>query len=213
MAAASAAHGEAPQPPIGARRKEVAKKFVAREIEETAIKLFADRGYDNVTVADIAEAMGVSRRTFFRYFASKDQVLQAHAVRLQTRVVRALERRPSDEGAAAALCGAFLDTADVGQSERESMLLRNRVLREYHGQVGWAMMSPEIACKLTELVAIRMGVDAATDLRPRLVVATTWAAVDAATAYWLANPDDEPLTARMRYAFDQLRNGLSKNDT
>jgi AcrR family transcriptional regulator len=212
MPAANRSGEQEPRSTIATRRREFAKEFVAREIEEAAIRLFAERGYDNVNVVDIAEAIGVSRRTFFRYFASKDQVLQAHAVRLHARVLRALERRPSQEPPVSALCNAFLDTADVSAEERDSMLRRNRVLREYQGQTGWAMMSADMAAKLAGLVATRMGVDAVTDLRPRLVVGTIWAAADAAAAHWVSNPDDEPLTATMRFAFDRLLDGLRALD-
>lgn len=212
MPAAIPERGEEPAAPISARRKQFAKEFVAREIEEAAIRLFAERGYENVTAADIAEAIGVSRRTFFRYFASKDQVLQAHAMRLQARVVRALERRPADEAAAVALCNAFLDTADVGGDDRESMLLRNRILRDYQEHSGWAVMSSEIAGELTDLVAARMGVDPNTDMLPGLLVATIWAATDTATGHWLTTADDKPLTTSMRYAFDQLLSGLNALD-
>ena len=201
-----------PPAPLGARRKQVAKEFVAREIEEAAIGLFAERGYENVTAADIAEAIGVSRRTFFRYFASKDHLLHAHALRLHARVIRALERRPSDESAVTALCNAFLDTADVGEDERESMRRRNRVLRECQGQSGWATLSPEMAAKLTGLVAVRMGGDPDTDLRPRLLVATIWAAVDAATAHWLATAESGPLTVPINFAFEKLLAGLNTFD-
>jgi AcrR family transcriptional regulator len=212
MAAANPLSEEEPRTTIATRRREFTKEFVAREIEEAAIRLFAERGYDNVNVVDIAESIGVSRRTFFRYFASKDQVLQAHAGRLHARVLRAFERRPAEEPAANALCNAFLDTADIGADERESMLRRNRVLREYQGQAGWAMMSADMAAKLAGLVATRMGVDAETDLRPQLVVGAIWAAADAAAAHWVNNPDDEPLTATMRYAFDRLLEGLGTLD-
>jgi AcrR family transcriptional regulator len=209
MPAAGPARDQEPPAPIGARRTKFAREFVAREIEEAAIALFAERGYENVTAADVAEAIGVSRRTFFRYFASKDHVLHAHALRLHARVIRALERRPSDESAATALCNAFLDTADVGEDERESMRLRNRVLRECQGQSGWATLSPEMAAGLSELVAVRMGLDPDSDLRPKLLVAAIWAAADAAAAHWVAIASEQPLTTTMRYAFNQLLTGLS----
>lgn len=205
---AEPARGEGAPASIGVRRAQFAKEFVAREIENTAISLFAERGYENVTAADIAEAMGLSRRTFFRYFASKDQVLQAHAKRLHTRVIRALERRPPDESGTEALCNAFLDTANVSDDERESMRVRNRVLRDYQAQSGWVVLSPEVAGQLTELVAARMGLDPNANVLPRLIVTTIWAAADAATAYWVASGDNQPLTTTLRFAFDQLQRGL-----
>ena len=51
------------------------QQFVRSEIWNAAVDLFAEHGYDRTTVDDIANAAGVSRRTFFRYFASKDDVM------------------------------------------------------------------------------------------------------------------------------------------
>lgn len=194
----------AERPSIASRRRE----FVAREIEEAAIRVFAQNGYENVTVADIAEAAGVARRTVFRYFPSKDHILRAHSERLQIRVVRALVSRPSDESAVQALCNAVLDTAEVGPDERASMLLRNRVLRQHPSGVGSATMTPEIEGKLVELVAARMGLAGWEDLRPRLVVAIVWAAADAASAHWAAVANDEPLKPVLAAAFDTVLAGL-----
>jgi AcrR family transcriptional regulator len=51
------------------------KQLVRDAIIEAALALFADRGFDNVTVTDIAERAGVGRTTFFRYFGDKQEVL------------------------------------------------------------------------------------------------------------------------------------------
>jgi AcrR family transcriptional regulator len=193
---------------MAARRRE----FVAREIEEAALRLFDERGYENVTVADIADGVGISRRTFFRYFASKEHVLRAHSARLQARVVRALEHRPPDEPAAVALCNAIIDTADVAPQDRASMLLRNRVLRQLEWQSWLATTPPEIGSRLVELVATRMGLDPDSDLRPRLVVATVWSAADVATAHWVATTDDAALTSTLREAFAAVMKGLERLD-
>jgi len=50
---------------------------ITTELQLTAVRLFAERGYDNVSIADIAEAAEVSPRTVFRYFATKEDILLA----------------------------------------------------------------------------------------------------------------------------------------
>lgn len=66
---------EAPVAPLQARKQQL----VREAIWDAAIELFAARGYDETTVEEIAEAAGISRRSFFRYFASKSE-LMAHGL-------------------------------------------------------------------------------------------------------------------------------------
>jgi AcrR family transcriptional regulator len=198
---------EAASAPMAARRRE----FVAREIEQAGLRLFAERGYENVTIADIAAAAGISRRTFFRYFASKDHVVSAQSERLQVRVVAALERRPADEPACEALCNAILDTAVFRPEEREWVQARNRVLGQFNARIG-VVMAPTVGGRLTALVADRMGVDADTDLRPSLVVLTVWAAAEAASYHWASSDGREPLIEALRRAFGLVRAGLDTLD-
>lgn len=61
---------------MGAKVKQGRPAVTSREeLELIALQLFADRGFDATTVDDIADAAGIGRRTFFRYFASKNDVL------------------------------------------------------------------------------------------------------------------------------------------
>ena len=57
--------------------------------------MFAERGYCHVTVADICDAAGIGRRTFFRYFATKDDVLTEPAREMTARVAAAITAAPA----------------------------------------------------------------------------------------------------------------------
>lgn len=65
-------------------------------LQQAAMALYLERGYEDVTVAEIAAAAGLTKRTFFRYFADKREVLFAGAPAFQTRVVAAVLEAPDD---------------------------------------------------------------------------------------------------------------------
>jgi AcrR family transcriptional regulator len=71
--------------------------LLASEVEGIALGLFEERGFANVTVDDIAAAAHISPRTFYRYFAAKEDVLQARIDRRSSELRTALSRRPGDE--------------------------------------------------------------------------------------------------------------------
>src|SRR5437660_843509 len=73
---ARSVHSAGVQMPSGAHRGAGRPPATTREdIERVAFSLFADHGFDETTVDDIATAAGIGRRTFFRYFASKNDVV------------------------------------------------------------------------------------------------------------------------------------------
>ena len=63
-------------------------------LEQAAAELFADRGYDQTTVADIAARAGLTERTFFRHFADKREVLFAGADALREQLVSTVAEAP-----------------------------------------------------------------------------------------------------------------------
>ncbi len=71
------------------------------------MQLFVERGFEQATVAEIAERAGVTARTFFRHFADKQEVLFSGSAQLQDRLVAAVGEAPADatpiEAVAAAL--------------------------------------------------------------------------------------------------------------
>ncbi|MET0419376.1 MAG: TetR family transcriptional regulator [Actinoplanes sp.] len=63
-------------------------------LREAAMRLYVERGFEQTTVAEIAQSAGVTARTFFRYFTDKREVLFAGSAEFQRRMVRAVETAP-----------------------------------------------------------------------------------------------------------------------
>ena len=96
-------------------------------IEKAALELIADRGFDEVTVEDIAAAAGISRRTFFRYFASKNEIpfgeYDTLLVRLEEWLASEPEDRPMFDVIADAVMRFNRVHSDGGVAHRERMRL------------------------------------------------------------------------------------------
>src|SRR5882762_9619482 len=77
-------------PGLRERKKQKTRDTIAR----VALELFAERGYEQTTIADIAEAAEVSPRTIFAYFPSKEDILFCDLPEVYARLAQALEQRP-----------------------------------------------------------------------------------------------------------------------
>jgi AcrR family transcriptional regulator len=82
--------------PAGGRRDRK-KTETRRALREAAHRLFADKGFSGTTIDDITEAADVSRRTFFRYYDSKDDLLTTDVADLLPVMLAALRNRPAEE--------------------------------------------------------------------------------------------------------------------
>jgi AcrR family transcriptional regulator len=189
------------------------QEFTADEIERVAIELFAARGFGGVTVDEIADAAGISPRTFFRYFPTKAHVVRAHQRRLFDRLLRALASRPPDEGPVTALREAFLATAQMRADDRERIVLVGRLLasagEDVARDVGFEADRTE---QLVALVAARAGLDPVRDVRPAVVVAAMTGAAQAAFRAWVASGGTVELATMIGEAFDVLDGGLAALD-
>ena len=105
-------------------------------LEQAALELYVERGYEQTTVAEIAERAGLTERTFFRHFADKREVLFAGAGALQDLLVTAVAGAPDAvaplEAVAAALeaAGALLQERREYSRRRQSVIDANPALRE-----------------------------------------------------------------------------------
>ncbi|HEY4067202.1 MAG TPA: helix-turn-helix domain-containing protein [Burkholderiaceae bacterium] len=97
-------------------------------LRAAAMALFVERGYEQTTVADIAERAGLTPRTFFRHFADKREVLFQGAESLQQAMVDALASAAADASAVQAVAAALDATSDFFADNREFARMRNAVI-------------------------------------------------------------------------------------
>jgi AcrR family transcriptional regulator len=105
-------------------------------LEQAALALYGERGFDQTTVADIAERAGLTERTFFRYFADKREVLFWGAGRLQDSLVSAVVGAPDSAApidaviAALEAAGASFQEGRERSVQRQAVITANAELRE-----------------------------------------------------------------------------------
>jgi AcrR family transcriptional regulator len=92
------------------------------------MSLFEERGYSETTVADIAEAAGLTKRTFFRYFADKREVLFAGSEVLEGELVAAVDAAPAQAGPFEAAAVGLDAIAPFFQDRRDFSVRRQRVI-------------------------------------------------------------------------------------
>lgn len=93
-----------------------------------ALKLFAERGYDQTTVADIAEGAGLTERTFFRHFVDKRDVLFSGSKELQELLVSEVAGAPLKRSPLEAIVAAFVKAADTVFEERRDFSTRRQAV-------------------------------------------------------------------------------------
>jgi len=105
-------------------------------LEQAAMELYVERGFEQTTVAEIAERAGLTERTFFRHFADKREVLFAGAGMLEEFLVSAVAGAPVSaapiEAVAAALeaAGALLQERREWSRQRQAVIAANAGLQE-----------------------------------------------------------------------------------
>jgi AcrR family transcriptional regulator len=188
--------------------RERKKERTRRAIADAALDLFEERGFGATTVDDIAEAAEVSPRTFFRYYASKDEAVFERADDVQAAFRALLAVRPEGEPLLLSLreLSNALIADDLVDEDRLRRLL-SLVAAEPALRRRYTALLDTFEQELTGWAAARLGVPA-TDLRPRLIAAAVLTARRVATDTWLESPDDD-LADHIARAIDLLAAGLT----
>jgi AcrR family transcriptional regulator len=196
------------------------KKRIAREaIAATARRLFAERGFDAVTVAEIAAAADVSEKTVFNHFPTKEDLAFADRERGLVQLVAAIRERPAGTPVIdvfRALTTTVIEVL-VARGDEELLtvakIIRHSPTLQERLTAGWESGAAVITAAIAETSGA-----AGDDLVPGIVARTLWythrSIFLAALHGLLAEEDREQLVARLRVtadrAYDQLGGGLGE---
>lgn len=173
------------------------RRLVTEALSDTALELFDASGFDQVTVADIARAAGISPRSFFRYFPNKEDVVFGDRVPTAEEVRDELCRHlaghtPWDALRATFVVAAGQMDADAGRWKRATRVichtpaLRARYLEKHLAWTG--VLVPELAARLEPGGPVAR-------LKAQTMVNTALACFDVALESWADGEDGRPLAA------------------
>jgi len=177
-------------PPVAGLR-ERKKQRTRVDLVRAALELFLHQGFSRTTVDEIAAAVDVSQRTFFRYFANKEEVALAIMADAEDHFILHLRGRPSAENPLQALRAAMHETwqslsvDDCGPNSATTSLELIRLIESTPTLLAAHLRRLAAQEQLvTRIIAEREGVDPTSDLRPRLLAAVFGAVMRTAHETW-----------------------------
>jgi AcrR family transcriptional regulator len=202
----------APTPELGLRERK--RRATRRAIQLAVIDLVAERELDGTTVDEISRRADVSPRTFFNYFASKEEALlgdspEAPDAEVIERFVNAGPRSPLLDDLTLVLLGA----ARKSMADVEMMQRRHALLKQYPHLLGMRMATMRsFEEQIVQIVAQRLAADdtaLASDAdaladRARLVTLVAFAVMRHSWARWIDGDPSADLTEQLRGAFREL---------
>ena len=177
-------------------RRERKKQLTRDALFQAAMELFAAQGYDGTAVHEITDAVDVSERTFFRYYASKEDLVLSFVRDGAAAFAAALAVRPPEEepltAARHALQSSILELND-GAGRLAAYLAALRLIDSTPALLAAYLRSVhDHDDEIIELLARREGVDPVADRRPRVLAAVIGAMVFLANKDWQAGDKESP---------------------
>jgi AcrR family transcriptional regulator len=177
-------------------------------LRDAALELFLEHGYDNVTVAQITERAGLTRRTFSRYFTDKRDVLFADSDELPAALATAVERADPDLAPFPALLAALAEVGDLivddHATERRAIVAASPELQE-RGLTKFAAVTSALAAALEQ-----RGADAAT---AALIAPVGVAIFRAALDRWARQPERTSVADRIHETAAELAANMQPVET
>lgn len=190
-------------------RRERKRRETRERIEQAAMTLFLERGFDATTIEDITEAADVSKRSFFDYFPSKEEVVFAWQDSFADRLTAAILARPQGEPRLKTVEEALIETIVASADERGlavGELVRCTPALKARDQLKYA----KLELKLTEALVLRAGDSNEARIRMRLLSAIVIGALRVGGELWQERSPGAPLEGFARSIFADLWTVLSE---
>jgi AcrR family transcriptional regulator len=189
-------------------RRDRRKQRTRDTLVAVALRLVDERGLDHVTVEEISAAAGVSARTFFNYFASKDEALIGDPLIGARDMRKRLRAVPAEVSVVGALLLALAPAIDRIEADRRLWLTRLRVIEANPGLLP-ALVARGADAEREFIAAVAERTGAPTDSGyPQVTAAAVGAVFRAALRCWAAD-GVRPLPEFVHEAFDMLAAGLA----
>src|SRR5258708_11250999 len=159
-----------PMPVDLAERK---RRAIRGELSEVALGLLTDRKFESLTIDVIAAAAGVSRRTFFRYFTSKEDVVFAFLDQWAVRLAADIVARPAHEDPVAAVQNSFRQLTAAYDDRALALVQLLPQTPPLHHQER-TNLHP-LPLPVVNALAERLGLDAERDMRPQILATIAFA--------------------------------------
>ncbi|MDX6740861.1 TetR/AcrR family transcriptional regulator [Actinocorallia sp. A-T 12471] len=170
---------------------ERSRRMAAREIFDTAIRLFTTQGYEETTVAQIAREAGVSQRTLFRYFGTKEDLVCGDQDALGELLRKTVEEQPPEVSAWDALRAGFTVLLTANHPIEETLVLSRLIFTTPALTARYTEKRLRWKADLIPVVRARLGAHGRTgpaaDHAARTIIAVCFACVDAASESWVAS--------------------------
>ena len=190
-----------PQKTEGLRERK--RRETRARLTETGLRLFVEKGYDKTTLDAIAEAAGVSRRTFFHYFGSKEEILLAWKSGLGDAMRAAILKGSPDQPPLDAVLGALLQLAGQYRAEEQVRIERLLASSEHLHASKHAKYADQEQAVFEALSVLWPAPERRDALR--LVAMMSVGALRIAIERWAERGGAEPLADELRKAFAALK--------
>jgi AcrR family transcriptional regulator len=171
-------------------------------LQEAALALYGERGYDETTVAEIAERAGLTKRTFFRYFADKREVLFWGSELLEQLMVAAIEAAPATASPLGAIGAALDAAAERFEEVRDFSGPRHRIIASSRELQERELIK---AASLSAAMAQALRTRGVADNAATLTALTGTTLMHVAYEQWVDDPERRPFRVFAGDALAQLR--------